>query len=29
LRTARNALIKDQVAALTRAKAITLPLLKR
>ena len=29
LRTARNALIKDQGAALTRAKAITLPLLKR
>ena len=29
LRTARNALIKDQVAAQTRAKAITLPLLKR
>ena len=29
LRTARNALIKDQVAALTRAKAITRPLLKR
>jgi transposase len=29
LRTARDALIKDQVAALTRAKAITLPLLKR
>ena len=29
LRTARNALIKDQVAALTRAKTITLPLLKR
>jgi transposase len=29
LRTARNALIKDQVAALTRTKAITLPLLKR
>jgi transposase len=29
LRTVRNALIKDQVAALTRAKAITLPLLKR
>ena len=28
LRTARNALIKDQVAALTRAKTITLPLLK-
>jgi transposase len=29
LRTARNALIKDQVAAQTRAKTITLPLLKR
>lgn len=29
LRTARNALIKDQVAAQARAKAITLPLLKR
>ena len=29
LRAARNALIKDQVAAQTRAKAITLPLLKR
>ena len=29
LRTARNALIKDQVAAQTRAKAITLHLLKR
>lgn len=28
LRTARNALIKDQVAAQARAKAITLPLLK-
>ena len=29
LRAARNALIKDQVAALTRAKTITLPLIKR
>ena len=29
LRTASNALIKDQVAAQTRVKAITLPLLKR
>lgn len=29
LRTARNALIKDQVAAQARTKAITLPLLKR
>ncbi len=29
MHTARNALVKDQVAAKTRAKAITLPLLKR